>query len=100
FLAVAVVRAQVQQDPSAETTEGTEINITCSHPNIQSYESIYWYRQLRGRGPTFLVSAFQGSSSMTDPPGQVSVAADRRSSTLLLSQPRRRDAAVYYCAVG
>ena len=31
--AVAVSRAQVQQDPSAETSEGTGINITCSHPN-------------------------------------------------------------------
>uniref|UniRef100_A0A8C4P8U9 TVA4 protein n=1 Tax=Dromaius novaehollandiae TaxID=8790 RepID=A0A8C4P8U9_DRONO len=42
-------KAQVQQEPSAETTEGTGINITCSHPNIRSYEYIYWYRQLPGR---------------------------------------------------
>ena len=40
FSAVAVSRAQVQQDSSAETSEGTGINITCSHPNIQSNEYI------------------------------------------------------------
>jgi len=34
FPAVAVSRAQVQQEPSAETSEGTGINITCSHPNV------------------------------------------------------------------
>ncbi|NWV33369.1 TVAZ2 protein, partial [Grantiella picta] len=53
-VAVAVIRAQVQQEPSLETTEGTGINISCSHPKIQSTDYIHWYRQLRGRGPEFL----------------------------------------------
>ncbi|NWV32813.1 TVAZ2 protein, partial [Grantiella picta] len=53
-VAVAVIRAQVQQEPSLETTEGTSINISCSHPKIQSTDYIHWYRQLRGRGPEFL----------------------------------------------
>ncbi|NXR84648.1 TVA4 protein, partial [Pycnonotus jocosus] len=55
-MAVAVARAQVQQEPSLETTEGTSINITCSHPKIQTNEMIYWYRQVPGRGPEYLVS--------------------------------------------
>ncbi|XP_040548108.1 uncharacterized protein LOC121112138 [Gallus gallus] len=99
-LLVAVSRAQVQQEPSAETSEGTGVNITCSHPNIRSNDNIYWYRQLPGRGPAFLVSAFKGSKELPDPAGQVSVSADRRSSALLIAQPRHGDAAVYYCAVG
>ncbi|POI24351.1 hypothetical protein CIB84_011899 [Bambusicola thoracicus] len=96
---VAVSRAQVQQEPSAETSEGTGINITCSHPNTQSYEYIHWYRQLQGQGPTFLVNAFTGSKEVPDPEGQLSVSADRRSSALWLKQPRLGDAALYYCAL-
>ncbi|NXL96001.1 TVA4 protein, partial [Alectura lathami] len=61
FSAVSVSRAQVQQEPSAETSEGTGINITCSHPNIQSGEIIQWYRQLPGQSPAFLVLAHKGS---------------------------------------
>ncbi|XP_029878585.1 CASP-like protein 4A2 [Aquila chrysaetos chrysaetos] len=98
-LLVAVVRAQVQQEPSAETTEGTSISINCSHPNKQFTEYIYWYRQLPGRGPAFLVSTLKDSKKLTDPPGRLSVAADRRSSALWLARPRRGDAAVYYCAL-
>ncbi|NXD74118.1 TVA4 protein, partial [Eolophus roseicapillus] len=96
--AAAVGRAQVLQDPSAETTEGTGISINCSHPNRQLNEFIHWYRQLPGRGPAFLVSALRGSKELLDPPGRLSVAADRRSSALWLARPRRGDAAVYYCA--
>ncbi|NXW93019.1 TVA4 protein, partial [Alopecoenas beccarii] len=98
--AVTVGRAQVQQEPLAETTEGTEIRINCSHPNIQPYESIIWYRQTPGRAPAFITFVQKGIRALSDPPGRLSVAADRRSSTLWLSQPRRGDAAVYYCAVG
>ena len=90
----------MQQEPSAETNEGTGVTINCSHPNIQTGNLIQWYRQLPGRGPAFLVSSFQGSRELQAPPGRLSVAADRRSSALWLARPRRGDAAVYYCALG
>ncbi|XP_059725058.1 T cell receptor alpha chain MC.7.G5-like [Haemorhous mexicanus] len=98
LLLVAVARAQVQQEPSLETTEGTGINITCSHSNIQSNEMIYWYRQLQEKGPELLVSAHKGLRELPDNAGRLSVSADRRSSALWLAGPRRGDAAVYYCA--
>ncbi|XP_021237982.1 uncharacterized protein LOC110390802, partial [Numida meleagris] len=98
-LVVYVSRAQVQQEPSAETSEGTAINITCSHPNIQSYNLINWYRQLPGRGPAFIEFIQQGSKEVRDPAGRLRVSADRRSSALWLTQPRLGDAAVYYCAL-
>ncbi|NWQ83788.1 TVA4 protein, partial [Columbina picui] len=98
-LVVTAGRAQVQQDPSAETTEGTGISINCSHPNIQPYEYIAWYRQLPGRSPVFLTFVQRGSKELSDPPGQLSMAADRRSSSLWLARPRCGDSAVYYCAV-
>ncbi|NWV23011.1 TVAZ2 protein, partial [Origma solitaria] len=100
FSAGLVVRAQVQQEPLAETTEGTGINISCSHPNIQRTELIYWYRQLLGRGPEYLVSANRESKELPDNAGSLSVSADGKSSSLYLSRPRLGGAAVYYCALG
>uniref|UniRef100_A0A803XXJ2 Ig-like domain-containing protein n=1 Tax=Meleagris gallopavo TaxID=9103 RepID=A0A803XXJ2_MELGA len=100
FSAVAVSRAQVQQETAAETSEGIGINITCSHPNLRSEESIHWYRQLPGRGPTFIASAVKGSKEVPDLEGRLWVSADRRSSAIWVARPRLGDAAVYYCAVG
>ncbi|NXD88532.1 TVA4 protein, partial [Halcyon senegalensis] len=97
---VAAGRAQVQQEPSAETTEGTGITINCSHPNMNMNQFIHWYRQLPGRGLEFLESILRGSKAVRSPSGRLSVAADRRSSGLWLARPRRGDAAVYYCALG
>ncbi|KFO88828.1 hypothetical protein N320_03730, partial [Buceros rhinoceros silvestris] len=67
LLAVAVGRAQVQQEPLAETTEGAGIAINCSHPNIKATEYIYWYRLLPGRGPTFLVNTLKESKAVVEP---------------------------------
>ncbi|NXI33894.1 TVA4 protein, partial [Sterrhoptilus dennistouni] len=83
-MAVAVARAQVQQEPSLETTESTVICINCSHPKIQTNDYIYWYRQLPGRGPEFLVGALRGSKELPKGAGRLQVSADRRSSSLCL----------------
>uniref|UniRef100_A0A8C3J8U8 Ig-like domain-containing protein n=1 Tax=Calidris pygmaea TaxID=425635 RepID=A0A8C3J8U8_9CHAR len=91
----------VQQEPFAETREGTAISINCSHANKKSYDYIQWYRQLPGRGPAFLVLSLTGTKELPDPPGQLRVAADRRSSALWLARPRLKvsDSALYLCAV-
>ncbi|XP_061873735.1 T cell receptor alpha chain MC.7.G5-like [Colius striatus] len=96
LLLVAAGRAQVQQEPWAETTEDTAITINCSHPDIKLTEFINWYRQFPGRGPEWLVSGHKGSQELRSPLGRLSVSADRRSSGLRLSRPRRGDAAVYW----
>lgn len=97
--AVAVSRAQVQQEPSAETREGTGVNITCSLPHLQRTDYIYWYHQLPGRAPESLGFIHVGSKELQYLAGRLSVSADRRSSTLWLARPRYGDAAVYYCAL-
>ncbi|NWX49587.1 TVA4 protein, partial [Steatornis caripensis] len=96
--AAAAGSAQVQQEPSAETPEGTGVTINCSHPDIQLNDFIHWYRQLPGRGLTFIALALKGAKEVRDPPGRLSVAAERRSSALWLARPRLGDAALYYCA--
>ncbi|XP_068068792.1 uncharacterized protein [Anomalospiza imberbis] len=100
LLLVAAVRAQVQQDPFLETTEGTSITIKCSHPNIRTSDYIHFYRQLPGQRPELLAVTAKGSKEVRAPEGRLSVSADRRSSALWLGRPRRGDAAVYYCALG
>ncbi|NWV62956.1 TVAZ2 protein, partial [Malurus elegans] len=98
--AVASVRAQVQQEPWLETTEGTGIRINCSHPTKQRDDYIHFYRQLPGRSPEFLTLTIRASKNLLDIAGQLSVSEDGRSSALYLARPRRGDAAVYYCALG
>ncbi|NWW42179.1 TVA4 protein, partial [Panurus biarmicus] len=99
-VAVAVARTQVQQAPSLETTEGSGINISCSHPKIQTNDWIQWYRRLPSRGPELLALAARGSKELSGLAGELRVSADRHSSALWLRRPRRGDAAVYYCALG
>ncbi|NXH07798.1 TVAZ2 protein, partial [Loxia leucoptera] len=99
-LAVASGRAQVQQEPFVETTEGTGINITCSHSKKRMGETIHFYRQLPGRGPEFLALAARGSKDVLPIAGKLSISEDGRWSALWLAGPRRGDAAVYYCALG
>ncbi|NXY39519.1 TVAZ2 protein, partial [Pomatorhinus ruficollis] len=96
----AVGRTQVQQKPTLETTEGTSISISCSHPKIQGTDFIQWYRQLPGRQPELLVSTLKGFEELPDIAGQLRVSADQRWSWLWLGRPGRGDAAVYYCALG
>uniref|UniRef100_A0A8C2U8B7 Ig-like domain-containing protein n=1 Tax=Coturnix japonica TaxID=93934 RepID=A0A8C2U8B7_COTJA len=83
--------------PSAETREGTGVNITCSLPHLQRTDYIYWYHQLPGRAPESLGFIHVGSKELQYLAGRLSVSADRRSSTLWLARPRYGDAAVYYC---
>ncbi|XP_059345023.1 LOW QUALITY PROTEIN: uncharacterized protein LOC132084066 [Ammospiza nelsoni] len=100
LLIVDAVRAQVHQEPFLETTEGTGINITCTHTKIQTGYWIQWYRQLPGQGPELLALTLKDTKELPGSSGQLSVSADRRSSWLWLAEPRRGDAAVYYCALG
>ncbi|NXH29964.1 TVA4 protein, partial [Myiagra hebetior] len=82
-LTEAVAKAEVQQEPSLETTEGTGINISCSHPKIQP-DWILWYRQLPGRGPELLALTAKESKEVPAIAGRLWVSADRRSSALWL----------------
>ncbi|XP_059725030.1 LOW QUALITY PROTEIN: uncharacterized protein LOC132338994 [Haemorhous mexicanus] len=100
LLLVASGRAQLQQETFLETTEGTSINITCSHSNKRSGDYIHFYRQLPGRAPEFLALTARGSKDVPAIAGKLTISEDGRSSALWLAGPRRGDAAVYYCALG
>uniref|UniRef100_A0A8C5NMJ6 Immunoglobulin V-set domain-containing protein n=1 Tax=Junco hyemalis TaxID=40217 RepID=A0A8C5NMJ6_JUNHY len=97
-LTVAVVNAQLQQEPFLQTTEGTSITIKCSHANIRTGDFIHFYRQLPGQRPELLAVTAKAPKAVRVPKGRLTVSADRSSSSLWLAEPRRGDAAVYYCA--
>ncbi|NXI28122.1 TVA4 protein, partial [Sterrhoptilus dennistouni] len=99
FPGVAADTDRVQQTPWAETTEGTGLNLTCSHPEIAA-DSTHWYRQFPGRAPQLVATAVRGTKPVLEPEGSLTVSADRRWSSLTLRRPWRGDAAVYYCALG
>uniref|UniRef100_A0A8C9UFT8 Immunoglobulin V-set domain-containing protein n=1 Tax=Serinus canaria TaxID=9135 RepID=A0A8C9UFT8_SERCA len=91
---LAVARAQVQQEPSLVATEGTGINITCSHPQIQSTDFIYWYRQLTEKGPEFFVSIHKDSKD-----GRFSmVVYKNKTAPLEIAGVSLQDTAIYYSA--
>ncbi|KFW74255.1 hypothetical protein N305_09110, partial [Manacus vitellinus] len=96
---VSVARAQVQQDPLLETTEGSEITIKCSHGSIQIGVFIPFYRQLPGHSPELLARACKGSRELRTPAGRLSVSGDGRWTVLSLSGPCHGDAALYSCAL-
>ncbi|NWU87838.1 TVAZ2 protein, partial [Onychorhynchus coronatus] len=96
---MAVGRAQVLQDPLTEAIEGTGISINCSLPKVQGTPSVHWYRQFPDQALHHIVTSFTGDKPVLEPAGQLSVSGDRRWSTLWLSRPRSKDAAVYYCAL-
>ncbi|NXA55852.1 TVAZ2 protein, partial [Nothocercus julius] len=99
FSAVAVGRAQVQQEAWAEAREGISVHITCSHPSTAAYTT-HWYRQHLHQPPQLIaVGVSAGEKAVPELPGSLLIATDRRSSALRLSWPRWQDAAVYYCAV-
>ncbi|KAL9823548.1 uncharacterized protein GJ701_015401 isoform 2-T3 [Geothlypis trichas] len=89
LLIVAVARGQVEQKPSLETTEGTGINITCTHTKKVSSDYIHFYCQLPGQAPEFLALTARGSKPLPTIAGQLSVSEDGRSSSLWLAEPRR-----------
>ncbi|NXQ51338.1 TVAZ2 protein, partial [Catharus fuscescens] len=94
FPAVASGRAQVKQEPFLETTEGSGINISCSHPNKRGTDYLHFYRQLPGQSPEFLTLTIRESKDVPAIAGKLSVSEDGQSSALWLGQPRRGDAAV------
>ncbi|NXO46640.1 TVAZ2 protein, partial [Locustella ochotensis] len=99
-LTVASGRAQVQQEPFLETSQGSAISINCSHPNIRTGDFIHFFRQLPGRSPELVAITAKASKAARAPEGELRVSADRRWSALWLRRPRRGDAAVYSCALG
>uniref|UniRef100_A0A8B9ZIQ6 Ig-like domain-containing protein n=1 Tax=Anas platyrhynchos TaxID=8839 RepID=A0A8B9ZIQ6_ANAPL len=90
----------VQQEPWAHTTEGTGINIACSHPNIHfSTFSIIWYQQHLNQSPQFLLLV--STYKFREDSGRFSSVLSMENSQVLLhvQDAKLQDSAVYLCAL-
>ena len=87
--------AKTTQPSSMDYPEGQDVTLPCNHSTIGRNEYIYWYQQNPNQSPQYVIHGLRGTvnSSMAS----LTIASDRKSSTLVLPQVTLRDTAVYYC---
>ena len=80
-----------------DCAEGEDVNLPCNHSTIGGNDYNHWYRQNPNQSPQYVIHGLRGTvnSSMAS----LTIASDRKSSTLVLPQVTLRDAAVYYCVL-
>uniref|UniRef100_A0A8C3UIZ3 Immunoglobulin domain-containing protein n=1 Tax=Catharus ustulatus TaxID=91951 RepID=A0A8C3UIZ3_CATUS len=93
-LCLASGRAQVQQEPFLETTEGTGVNISCSHPSKRRGDYIHFYRQ----APQ-LVSSQSGTGPRHSGRITTHLNTTGKYSVLKVEEVQVSDSALYLCAV-
>ena len=77
-----------------DCAEGEDVNLPCNHSTIYPLDYIHWYRQNPSQSPQYVIHGLQDTvnSSMAF----LTIASDRKSSTLVLPHVTLRDTAVYY----
>ncbi|ELR46803.1 hypothetical protein M91_08716, partial [Bos mutus] len=93
-----VFDAKTTQPSSMDYPEGEDVTLPCSLSTVSGNEYIHWYRQSPSQSrqsPEYIIHGFRDTvnSSMAS----LTIASDRKSSTLVLPQVTLRDTAVYYC---
>ncbi|KAF4008112.1 hypothetical protein G4228_019732, partial [Cervus hanglu yarkandensis] len=90
-----VINAKTTQPRSMYCAEGEDVNLPCNHSTIGGDEYIHWYWQNPNQSPQYVIHGLRGTvnSSLAS----LTIASDRKSSTLVLPQVTLRDTAVYYC---
>ena len=87
--------AKTTQPSSMDYAEGQDVTLPCSHSTISGNEYIHWYQQSPNQSPQYVIHGLRGTVNRSM--ASLTIASDRKSSTLVLPQVTLRDAAVYYC---
>ncbi|KAB0339084.1 hypothetical protein FD754_024145 [Muntiacus muntjak] len=92
-----VIDAKTTQPSSMDCAEGEDVNLPCNHSTIGGNDYIHWYRQNPNQSPQCVIHGLRGTvnSSLAS----LTIASDRKSSSLVLPQVTLRDTAVYYCVL-
>uniref|UniRef100_A0A8C6FH33 Ig-like domain-containing protein n=1 Tax=Moschus moschiferus TaxID=68415 RepID=A0A8C6FH33_MOSMO len=90
-----VIDAKTTQPSSMDCAEGEDVNLPCNHSSISGDEYIHWYRQNPNQSPQYIIHGFR--DTVSNSMASLTIASDRKSSTLVLPQVTLRDTAVYYC---
>ena len=92
-----MIDAKTTQPNSMDCAEGEDVNLPCNHSTIGGNDYIHWYRQNPNQSPQYVIHGFR--DTVNGSMASLTIASDRKSSTLVLPQVTLRDAAVYYCAL-
>ena len=92
-----MIDAKTTQPNSVDCAEGENVNLPCNHSTIGRDDYIHWYRQNPNQSPQYVIHGFQ--DTVDSSVASLTIASDRKSSTLVLPQVTLRDAAVYYCVL-
>uniref|UniRef100_A0A8C8ZES2 Ig-like domain-containing protein n=1 Tax=Prolemur simus TaxID=1328070 RepID=A0A8C8ZES2_PROSS len=90
-----IIDAKTTQPNSMDCAEGGAVNLPCNHSTISGNEYIHWYRQNPSQSPQYIVHGLK--DTVTNDMASLTIAADRKSSTLTLPHVTLRDAGMYYC---
>ncbi|KAB0336903.1 hypothetical protein FD754_025478 [Muntiacus muntjak] len=92
-----VIDAKTTPPRSLDCSEGEDVNLPCNHSTIGGNDYIHWYRQNPNQSPQYVIRGLRGTvnSSLAS----LTIASDRKSSTLVLPQVTLRDTAVYCCVL-
>ena len=78
-----------------DCAEGEDVNLPCNHSTIGGDDYIHWYLQNPNQSPQCVIHGLRGTVNSST--ASLTIASDRKSSTLVLPQVTLRDTAVYYC---
>jgi len=92
-----VTDAKTTQPSSMDYPEGQDVTLSCNHSTIGRNEYICWYQQNPNQSPQYVVHGLRGTVIRST--ASLTIASDRKSSTLVLPQVTLRDTAVYYCVL-
>ena len=90
-----MIDAKTTQPSSTGCPEGEDVNLPCNHSTVGGNDYIHWYQQNPNQSPQYVIHGLQGT--VNNSLASLTIASDRKSSTLVLPQVTLRDTAVYYC---
>ena len=90
-----MIDAKTTQPSSMDCAEGEDVTLPCNHSTIGRNEYIHWYRQNPNQSPQYVIHGLRGTVNSSTV--SLTIASDRKSSTLVLPQVTLRDTAVFYC---
>uniref|UniRef100_H3B7D1 Ig-like domain-containing protein n=1 Tax=Latimeria chalumnae TaxID=7897 RepID=H3B7D1_LATCH len=82
-----------QQPPSVEAAEGKEVNLPCNY-SLGTSDNLYWYKQTK-ESMKFLIQGYKDTKNESH--YTLTIATDRKNSTLTMWDVGLQDTAVYYC---
>ena len=78
-----------------DCAEGEDINLPCNNYTTDGNDYIHSYQQNPNQSTQYVIDGLQGT--VNNSVASLTIASDRKSSSLVLPQVILRDAAVYYC---